>query len=207
MALSALRNNSYCSACVTTDSSSDRTGVSIHNDRRITEPDRSLKILLIGDSGVGKGTILFGFRDDLFNSPYISTIRLDFIVKTIQVDGRKIKLQIWTTAGQERFFSITKSYYRNASGIIFVYDVTQANSFENMNKWLRNIDEHASNDVAKILVGNKCDMAEQCCVSRELGESLARQHNIPFYETSAKFNINIKKILFEMVRIILQKNH
>ncbi|CAF1176315.1 unnamed protein product [Adineta ricciae] len=119
----------------------------------------------------------------------------------------KLEMPAMTPAGQERFFSIAKSYYRNASGIILFYDVTQANSFENINKWLRTIDEHLSDDVVKMLVGNKCDMVEQCCVSRELGESLARKHNIPFYETSAKFNININEIFFEMARIILQKNY
>jgi GTPase SAR1 family protein len=90
---------------------------------------------------------------------------------------------------------------------MLVYDVTQARSFENINKWLSTIDEHASDDVVKMLIGNKCDMEKLCCIPREHGESLARQYAIPFYETSAKHNVNINTIFFEMTRLILQKRH
>jgi Ras-related protein Rab-10 len=129
------------------------------------------------------------------------------------------------TAGQERFHTITSkiskaffffnikmyiyinlaSYYRGATGIMLVYDVTQARSFENINKWLRNIDDHASDDVVKMLIGNKCDMDDKRCINRSRGEALAREHAIPFLETSAKNNINIEKAFFEMARLILKK--
>lgn len=89
---------------------------------------------------------------------------------------------------------------------MLVYDVTQARSFENINKWLRNIDDHASKDVIKMLIGNKCDMEDRRCISRERGESLAREHFIPFLETSAKNNINVEKAFFEMARLILKRN-
>jgi Ras-related protein Rab-10 len=101
--------------------------------------------------------------------------------------------------------SILASYYRGAMGIMLVYDVTQARSFENINKWLRNIDDHASNDVVKMLIGNKCDMEDKRCITRARGEALAREHAIPFLETSAKNNINIEKAFFEMGRLVLKK--
>ncbi|CAF1077561.1 unnamed protein product, partial [Didymodactylos carnosus] len=167
--------------------------------------DLLFKLLLIGDSGVGKTCILFRFSDDSFNASFISTIGIDFKIKTIELDGRKIKLQIWDTAGQERFHTITTSYYRGAMGIMLVYDVTQARSFENINKWLRNIDDHASDDVVKMLIGNKCDMEDKRCITKQRGELLAREHSIQFLETSAKNNINIEKSFYEMARLILKK--
>jgi Ras-related protein Rab-10 len=102
-------------------------------------------------------------------------------------------------------YIILASYYRGATGIMLVYDVTQARSFENINKWLRNIDDHASDDVVKMLIGNKCDMDDKRCITRARGEALAREHGIPFLETSAKNNINIEKAFFEMTRLILKK--
>merc|ERR1712071_147884 len=103
--------------------------------------DLLFKLLLIGDSGVGKTCILFRFSDDAFNTTFISTIGIDFKIKTIELQGKKIKLQIWDTAGQERFHTITTSYYRGAMGIMLVYDITSVKTFDNIAKWLRNIDE------------------------------------------------------------------
>ncbi|KAI1297921.1 Ras-related protein Rab-10 [Halotydeus destructor] len=157
--------------------------------------DHLFKLLLIGDSGVGKTCILFRFSDDAFNHTFISTIGIDFKIKTIELRGKKIKLQIWDTAGQERFHTITTSYYRGAMGILLVYDVTNGKSFENIAKWLRNIDEHANEDVEKMLLGNKCDMDDKRMISKEKGEAIAREHGIKFHETSAKANINIDIVL------------
>merc|ERR1712123_377975 len=103
--------------------------------------DLLFKLLLIGDSGVGKTCIIFRFTDDAFSSTFISTIGIDFKVKTILLRGKKIKLQIWDTAGQERFHTITTSYYRQAMGILLVYDVTNEKTFANISYWLRNIEE------------------------------------------------------------------
>ena len=103
--------------------------------------DLLFKILLIGDSGVGKTDILFRFSDDAFNTTFNSTIGIDFKIKTIELRGKRIKLQMWDTAGQERFHTITTSYYRGAMGIMLVYDITNPKSFDNIAKWLRNIDE------------------------------------------------------------------
>ncbi|GMT27187.1 hypothetical protein PFISCL1PPCAC_18484 [Pristionchus fissidentatus] len=167
--------------------------------------DLLFKLLLIGDSGVGKTCILYRFSDDAFNTTFISTIGIDFKIKTIELHGKKIKLQIWDTAGQERFHTITTSYYRGAMGIMLVYDITNSKSFDNISKWLRNIDEHASEDVVKMLLGNKCDMADRRVVSKDRGEKIASDHNIRFLETSAKANINIDTAFYELAGAILEK--
>jgi len=167
--------------------------------------DLLFKLLLIGDSGVGKTCILFRFSDDAFNTTFISTIGIDFKIKTIELKGKKIKLQIWDTAGQERFHTITTSYYRGAMGIMLVYDITNQKSFENIAKWLRNIDEHANEDVEKMILGNKCDMDESRQISFDKGQQIAREHGIKFMETSAKNNINIERAFHELAEAILTK--
>ncbi|XP_075224537.1 RAS oncogene family member Rab10 [Lycorma delicatula] len=167
--------------------------------------DLLFKLLLIGDSGVGKTCVLFRFSDDAFTPTFISTIGIDFKIKTVELRGKKIKLQIWDTAGQERFHTITTSYYRGAMGIMLVYDITNEKSFENIVKWLRNIDEHANEDVEKMILGNKCDMDEKRAVSKERGEAIAREHGIRFMETSAKANINIEQAFNDLAEAILVK--
>ncbi|EDS29629.1 ras-related protein Rab-8A [Culex quinquefasciatus] len=154
--------------------------------------DYLFKLLLIGDSGVGKTCILFRFSEDAFNTTFISTIGIDFKIRTIELDGKKIKLQIWDTAGQERFRTITTAYYRGAMGIMLVYDITQEKSFENIKNWIRNIEENASADVEKMLLGNKCELNEKRQVTRDRGEQLAVEYGIKFMETSAKASINIR---------------
>lgn len=167
--------------------------------------DLLFKLLLIGDSGVGKTCILFRFSDDAFNTTFISTIGIDFKIKTIELRGKKIKLQIWDTAGQERFHTITTSYYRGAMGIMLVYDITNAKSFDNIAKWLRNIQEHANEDVEKMILANKCDMEEKRVISKERGESIARENGVRFLETSAKTNVNIERAFMELSENILEK--
>ncbi|XP_065062060.1 ras-related protein Rab-10-like [Rhopilema esculentum] len=167
--------------------------------------DYLFKLLLIGDSGVGKTCLLFRFSDDAFNTTFISTIGIDFKIKTVEVDGKKVKLQIWDTAGQERFHTITTSYYRGAMGIMLVYEITDEKSFDNIAKWLRNIDEHASEGVERMILGNKCDMENKRMVSKTRGENIAREHNIKFFETSAKDNINVEHAFMELTQDILRK--
>ncbi|KAK4473560.1 hypothetical protein MN116_002917 [Schistosoma mekongi] len=153
--------------------------------------DYLFRLLLIGDSGVGKTSILLRFSEDMFNLTFISTIGIDFMIRTVDIDGKKIKLQIWDTAGQERFKTITTAYYRGAMGIMLVYDITNKHSFNNIKTWMQNIYEHANNDVEKMLLGNKCDVEEKRQVSQKDGLELANSHKIRFMETSAKSNTNI----------------
>ncbi|XP_074035853.1 RAS oncogene family member Rab8 [Leptinotarsa decemlineata] len=167
--------------------------------------DYLFKLLLIGDSGVGKTCVLFRFSEDAFNTTFISTIGIDFKIRTIDLDGKKIKLQIWDTAGQERFRTITTAYYRGAMGIMLVYDITNEKSFENIKNWIRNIEENASADVEKMLLGNKCELEEKRQVSKERGEQLAIEYGIKFIETSAKASIRVEDAFFTLARDIKAK--
>ena len=130
------------------------------------------------------------FADDNFTQSFIATIGIDFKIRTIELDGQRIKLQIWDTAGQERFKTITTAYYRGAMGILLVYDVTNEASFKSIANWMRAIEQHASESVNKLLIGNKADssgpLVGERMVSTEMGEQLAAQHSMKFFETSAK---------------------
>ncbi|CAH1733167.1 unnamed protein product [Macrosiphum euphorbiae] len=167
--------------------------------------DYLFKLLLIGDSGVGKTCVLFRFSEDAFNTTFISTIGIDFKIRTIEMDGKKIKLQIWDTAGQERFRTITTAYYRGAMGIMLVYDVTNEKSFDNIKNWIRNIEENASADVEKMLLGNKCELNSGRQVSKERGEQLAVEYGIKFMETSAKASVNVEEAFHTLARDIKTK--
>eukprot|EP00128_Syssomonas_multiformis_P008359 Colp12_sorted_trinity150504_noHs@10513 len=167
--------------------------------------DYLFKLLLIGDSGVGKTCVLFRFSDDAFNSTFISTIGIDFKIRTIELEGKKIKLQIWDTAGQERFRTITTAYYRGAMGILLVYDVTNEKTFENIKNWIRNIEQHASEEVEKMILGNKCDMDDKRQVSKERGQKVADEYGAKFLETSAKNNINVEEAFMTIARDIKRK--
>lgn len=156
--------------------------------------DLQIKILMIGDSNVGKTSILMRFVNDKFSSTFISTIGIDFKTKSLIVGNKTIKLQIWDTAGQERFRTITISYFRNAQGIILVYNITDKTSFLSIKNWIHQIQLHSDTDVNKILVGNKCDNISERTVSYEEGLELAKEYNMQFFECSAKSDININKI-------------
>ncbi|KAI8107772.1 hypothetical protein M9434_004716 [Picochlorum sp. BPE23] len=165
--------------------------------------DHLIKLLLIGDSGVGKSCLLLRFSEDSFTNSFITTIGIDFKIKKIQIDGTWIKLQIWDTAGQERFRTITSAYYRGAMGILLVYDVGDANSFKNIRNWMKNIEQHASVNVVKGLVGNKCDISEgERAVSKSQAQELADEYGIPFYETSAKTGENVENVFRDLAEIV-----
>ncbi|GAB5032545.1 rab gtpase [Nannochloropsis oceanica] len=162
--------------------------------------DMQIKLLMIGDSGVGKTCLLLRYANDSFSPTFITTIGIDFKIKNLELDGKRIKLQIWDTAGQERFRTITTSYFRGAQGILLVYDVTDRRSFESIRNWVGQIQQHADVHVNKILIGNKCDMTPLRVVTTEEGQSLANDFGIQFFETSAKNDVNVEKSFVTIAR-------
>merc|ERR1719203_1151386 len=150
--------------------------------------DHLFKILMIGDAGVGKSSMLLRFTDDSFDDHIQSTIGVDFKVKHMDVNDKRVKLTIWDTAGQERFRTLTSSYYRGAQGVVMVYDVTRRESFENLEQWLKEVKVYCPNNgegVVKLLVGNKIDL-EGRTISRAEAEDWARSQGMLFLEASAK---------------------
>ena len=171
--------------------------------RQAAQPyDMQMKLLMIGDSGVGKTCLLLRYANDSFSPTFITTIGIDFKIKNIDIDGKRVKLQIWDTAGQERFRTITTSYFRGAQGILLLYDVTDRRSFESIRNWVSQIQQHADVNVNKILVGNKCDMLDEKVVSTEEGQKLAREFGMDFFECSAKNNINVEPAFVGLGRAI-----
>lgn len=164
----------------------------------ISDYDYLFKLLLIGDSGVGKSSLLLRFTDDSFSENYISTIGVDFKIRTVQLDGKTVKLQVWDTAGQERFRTITSSYYRGAHGIVVVFDLTSQDSFDNVKQWLFEIDKYASEQVKKLLVGNKADLVQKRVIQKETAEQFAKSLQIPYIETSAKTAQNVEQAFVQM---------
>jgi len=149
------------------------------------EYDHLFKLLMIGDSGVGKSSLLLRFADNTFTGNYITTIGVDFKIRTILINGERVKLQIWDTAGQERFRTITSTYYRGTHGVIVVYDVSSGESFANVKRWLHEIEQNCD-VVNKLLVGNKDDMPDRKVVLTEDAKRFADQMGIQLFETSAR---------------------
>ena len=162
----------------------------------------SLKILLIGDSHVGKTSLLLKYVDDFFPEEHIATIGIEYKDKIINKDGYNIRLQIWDTAGQERFNSITKNIYRNANGVLFVYDVTNRKSYNSMKNWIKDT-EKIDRDIKGIILANKIDLEEREVNTDEL-EELGNRMNMKFLETSAKDNINVKDAFILLVEELLK---
>jgi len=171
----------------------------------MSDYDYLFKLLLIGDSGVGKSCLLLRFADNTYTDSYISTIGVDFKIRTLDIDGKTVKLQIWDTAGQERFRTITSSYYRGAHGIIVVYDVTDKVSFNNVKQWLGEIDRYACQSVNKLLVGNKADLTEKKVVEYVEAKEFADSLGISFLETSAKSSQNVEEAFLTMTRQIKER--
>ncbi|XP_062057359.1 ras-related protein Rab-12 [Lepus europaeus] len=178
--------------------------------RRRKQPPRpadfKLQVIIIGSRGVGKTSLMERFTDDTFCEACKSTVGVDFKIKTVELRGKKIRLQIWDTAGQERFNSITSAYYRSAKGIILVYDITKKETFDDLPKWMKMIDKYASEDAELLLVGNKLDCETDREISRQQGEKFAQQiTGMRFCEASAKDNFNVDEIFLKLVDDILKK--
>ncbi|XP_030362032.1 ras-related protein Rab-37 isoform X1 [Strigops habroptila] len=165
------------------------------------------KVMLLGDSGVGKTCFLLQFKDGAFLSGmFIATVGIDFRNKVVAVDGVKVKLQqIWDTAGQERFRSVTHAYYRDAQALLLLYDITSKMSFDNIRAWLTEIHEYAQKDVVIMLLGNKADVSSERAVRTEDGASLAREYGVPFMETSAKTGMNVELAFLAIAKELKQR--
>lgn len=164
-----------------------------------TNYDVLSKVILIGDSGVGKSSLLYRYTDNDWNPHYIATIGVDFKVTTFERGGKILKLQLWDTAGQERFKTITQSYYRGAHGVLIVFDVTNRESFQNVSTWLREVRSLTPTNVPVVLVANKCDLGGQRQVSEQEGRGLAAEIGCTYVEASAKADTGVEQAFHTLV--------
>ncbi|CAG9332290.1 unnamed protein product [Blepharisma stoltei] len=170
--------------------------------------DYLFKIVLIGDSGVGKSNLLSRFTKNEFNLESKTTIGVEFAQKSVIIDEKTIKAQIWDTAGQERYRAITSAYYRGAVGALLVYDVCKPTSFENVERWLKELKDHADSQTVVMLVGNKTDLKHLRAVRTEEGAGYSQKHNLAFIETSAmdasNVNLAFERILNEIYQLTIR---
>ena len=162
------------------------------------------KMILIGDSGVGKTNILNRYINNKFLETTKSTVGVELGTKIEEYNNKKIKIQIWDTAGQERYKSITKTYYKGAKGVFIVYDVTIRKSFENVTTWVECVDKFAKTNVLRILVGNKTDLEDKRVISKEEGKKLAEENGLKFYEISAKTMTGLVEMFEDVAKEYVQ---
>jgi small GTP-binding protein len=169
--------------------------------------DLVYKVLLLGDTCVGKTCFLLRYTEDTFTENHISTIGVDYKNKILTLgENNLIKLQIWDTAGQDRFRCITKNYLRGSNGIMLIYDITSQSSFTNIKSWISQIAEHLGDQACITLVGNKIDLERNRKVSKEEGLKLAKEYNFNFLETSVKDNININEAFDDLTNEMMKKD-
>ncbi|XP_037105390.1 ras-related protein Rab-3A-like isoform X2 [Syngnathus acus] len=199
---SSTDDRSERSVCVQMAKADQRYGQRDGSDQNF---DYMFKLLIIGNSSVGKTSFLFRYADDSFSNSFVSTVGIDFKVKTVYRNDKRIKLQIWDTAGQERYRTITTAYYRGAMGFILMYDITNEESFNAVQDWATQIKTYSWDNAQVIMVGNKCDLDEERVVAPEKGKHLADQLGFEYYEASAKENVNVRQVFERLVDIICVK--
>ncbi|KAH8114125.1 ras-domain-containing protein [Phellopilus nigrolimitatus] len=174
-----------------------------------TSYDYLFKVVLIGDSGVGKSNLLSRFTRNEFNLDSKSTIGVEFATRTISVDGKTVKAQIWDTAGQERYRAITSAYYRGAVGALLVYDIAKNMTYDNVQRWLKELRDHADSNIVIMLVGNKSDLRHLRAVTTDTAKNFASENQLSFIETSALDASNVENafqnILTDIYRIVSAK--
>ncbi|XP_058202421.1 ras-related protein RABB1c-like isoform X1 [Rhododendron vialii] len=163
------------------------------------------KYIIIGDTGVGKSCLLLQFTDKRFQPVHDLTIGVELGARMITIENKPVKLQIWDTAGQESFRSITRSYYRGAAGALLVYDITRRETFNHLASWLEDARQHANANMSIMLIGNKCDLAHRRAVSTEEGEQFAKEHGLIFMEASAKTAQNVEEAFIKTAATIYKK--
>ena len=163
------------------------------------------KYIIIGDTGVGKSCLLLQFTDKRFQPVHDLTIGVEFGARMITIDNRQIKLQIWDTAGQESFRSITRSYYRGAAGALLVYDITRRETFNHLTSWLDDARQHSNSNMTIMLIGNKSDLEHRRTVTYEEGQAFANEHGLVFMETSAKTASNVEDSFINTAKKIYDK--
>ena len=169
-----------------------------------SELDYFVKLLMLGDSGVGKSCLMTRFSDGKFPIDIVGTAGIDCKEKVVNVAGKHIKVQIWDTAGQERYSVLTESYYKKAFGVVLVYDSTDPTSFASVDSWVKSIKEKGNAVVEVILVGNKSDLAPLKKVPSDFAMKSAASYNIPFFETSAKLGTNVDEAFLRLTERILK---
>ena len=171
--------------------------------------DAKIQLLIIGDSTVGKTSILSRFANGTFNANYLATVGLDNFTKDETIDDKNVNIKIWDTAGQERFKALTKGFFRQAQGVIVVYDVTNSESFDNLRVWIQSIKDNIGNDFLEripiVIIGNKID-SEEREIKTEDAESFSKQQNFPYFETSAKTGENIDSSIRFLVKKVIDLN-
>ena len=174
-------------------------------DNKAIDFDFMLKYIIIGDSGVGKSNILLRYTTDKFNEEFQTTIGVEFGAKNIKINNKIFRIQIWDTAGQEMFRSITRGYYKNSVCACVVYDITNELSFENIKTWIEDCKKHSPKTIQLVLIGNKVDLKDERKISYEEGEIFAKKNGMLFFETSAKTGININEIFENSCKEISKK--
>ena len=180
-------------------------GIVRRNDPTDQNFDYMFKLLIIGNSSVGKTSFLFRYSDDSYSSIFVSTVGIDFKVHSVVRNNKRIKLQIWDTAGQERYRTITTAYYRGAMGFILMYDITNEESYKSCVHWAEQVRTYSWDNTKVVLVGNKCDLEDQRVVSYEQGKRLADSLGFIFVEASAKENDNVRNAFDELVDVICER--
>jgi Ras-related protein Rab-1A len=170
----------------------------------MSDVDYIFKILIIGDSSVGKSNLLLRFSDNIFHDTFLPTIGVDFKIRNVTVGDKSIKLNIWDTAGQERFKTITAAYYKGAHGIILVFDITDRDTFNNISSWLGEIRKHAGPNVVRLLVGNKCDLDSDRKVTQREAKEFAESQGMTYIETSAKARINVDEAFMTLTKQVYE---